>query len=150
MSHENPFLNINQKLELIDQKLNHLVKSSQNVKIAEEREFLNSREAADYLCITLTTLNKYVSAGKIPHYKPSGQKFRTFKLKELKEWIENGRKGTIEELFNSPANFSFKMATTHNRVLKKSASNEYLLYLKVTSGRRRPELWLDVNIPDRF
>jgi excisionase family DNA binding protein len=150
MSYENPFLTINQKLDLIDQKLNHLSKSSEIKKTSEEKKYLNSTEAADYLCISIRTLNRYASEGKIPYHKPSGYKFRLFKLAELQEWVEKGRKGTLQELFNSPADISFKMSTTHNRVLKKPASKEYLLYIQVTSGRRRPELWSYDNIPDRF
>jgi excisionase family DNA binding protein len=150
MSIDNPFLSINQKLDLIDQKLNHLVKSSKHVKTAEKKEFLSSPQAADYLCITLTTLNKYASEGKIPYHKPSGYKFRLFKLSELKEWVEKGRKGTIQEVFNSPKNYSIQQPTRKKIGDKIQESHEYMIYRKITKGLSQPQLWPYKNIPERF
>lgn len=63
----------------------------------EEKEFLTAKETAQYLGMALSYLYKLTSRHKIPYYQPTGKRI-LFKCAELKEWVNNGRVATDEEL----------------------------------------------------
>lgn len=65
-------------------------------------EFLDSKGAAAFLGISLNTLYKLSSSGKLPTYSPTGGKIY-FIRSELEEWVLSGRKATIKNI-NSQAN----------------------------------------------
>jgi excisionase family DNA binding protein len=125
------------------EKLRDLPPASSN-----EKEFLSSKEAADFLCITITTLNKYSSAGKLPFYKPDGEKYRVYMKSELKKWIETGRRGTILEVYQGIANFKYQKTSKEWQNEKLPASKEYFMFLAVTNGKKQLEKWHD-PIPER-
>lgn len=53
-----------------------------------ERNFMNSKEAADYLRMRRSTL---YSIKEIPYYSPIGRK-RLYKKEDLDKWVESGKK----------------------------------------------------------
>jgi excisionase family DNA binding protein len=62
----------------------------------EERKYLTTKEAAEYLRIKLSYCYKLVCLGKIPNYKPAGRVY--FLLEELDEYIRRGRRAADYEL----------------------------------------------------
>lgn len=64
---------------------------------------MNIQEAAEFLKLKVTTLYDKTSRRLIPHSKIGNKLY--FKLGELKNWIENGKVKTQEEIEG--------MATTH-------------------------------------
>lgn len=54
-------------------------------------KFLNSKQAAQLLSISMSALYKMTSKGLIPHYSPTGR-LLYFKEDELVEWILNSKK----------------------------------------------------------
>jgi len=61
------------------------------------KEFITSKEAADYLGVTLPYLYKMVHLKKIPYYKPRG-KMIYFSVAELDQQIGSSRVATDEEI----------------------------------------------------
>ena len=59
--------------------------------------FLSSHEAAAYLKISLSTLYKFCSAGKIPYYKPGG-KLLLFLKEDLDRFAMQNRIPSNDEL----------------------------------------------------
>ncbi len=53
------------------------------------RRPLSTREAADYLNISVTMLYRHVKDGRIRAFKPSGKKLY-FRIEDLDSWIEGG------------------------------------------------------------
>lgn len=51
-----------------------------------ETEFLTLKEAANFLRITVTTLNRVMREGQLPSYKIGGR--RLFDKAELIEWVK--------------------------------------------------------------
>lgn len=54
-----------------------------------ETEFLTLKEAAEFLKITVATLNRWMREEKIPSYKVSGR--RLFDKVELVDWVKQHR-----------------------------------------------------------
>lgn len=52
-----------------------------------ERKFIDLKELAEMIHISIPTLNKWVADGKIPSYKVG--KRRLFRKEEILEWMEN-------------------------------------------------------------
>ena len=52
-----------------------------------ERKFIDLKELAEMIHISIPTLNKWVADGKIPSYKVG--KRRLFKKEEILEWMES-------------------------------------------------------------
>lgn len=69
------------KSEQLDRRLQKMEDKLYNVKT-----MLTSREAAEFLGITLSMLYKLTSRMEIPHYKPHG-KMVYFDKEELEEWM---------------------------------------------------------------
>ena len=57
---------------------------------------MNTDEMCEYLGISESTLYKYTSKGKIPHFKPMGKVY--FSRKEIDEWIKSSRVKEIEDV----------------------------------------------------
>ncbi len=66
-----------------------VLKASENIKasnqVVENKERLNTIEAANFLGFSKPHLYRLTSQGRIPHYKKG--KFLTFKKSELEEWL---------------------------------------------------------------
>lgn len=80
---------------LLLSEVNTLKLMLENLSIPQ-KEFLNVEEAANYLCISKSTLYKLTSSKKIVYYKPNN-KISLFKIEDLKNFIEKGRVHTLEE-----------------------------------------------------
>ena len=59
-------------------------------------EYLSTREAAEFLGLSVGYLYKLTMQKKVPYYKPFGNKCY-FKRKELEQLIETNRVTTAEE-----------------------------------------------------
>ena len=59
------------------------------IKLNESR-LLNKREIADYLGVTIWTIDSWVSCRRIPHLKVGGRLVR-FDLSEVLEWLKTQR-----------------------------------------------------------
>ena len=60
-------------------------------------EYLNVKEAACFVGLTLNYFYKLTAKHEVPYYLPTGRKM-LFKRSELQEWIERSRVATNEEL----------------------------------------------------
>nr|WP_321409083.1 helix-turn-helix domain-containing protein [uncultured Carboxylicivirga sp.] len=60
-------------------------------------DYINTKELAEMLGISIKTVYARVYNRQIPFYKPGG-KTLMFKLSEIQEWIKAGRHSTIEEI----------------------------------------------------
>ena len=70
-----------QKIEAFNELKNELIEQLKN----STKEVLTSKEAAEYLGISISQIYRLTSRGIIPHYKPTG-KICYFKRDELDEW----------------------------------------------------------------
>ena len=61
------------------------------------KEVLTSKEAAQYIRISLSYLYKLTMRQKVPHYKPMG-KMCYFNSLELEKWLQSNRVATEAEL----------------------------------------------------
>lgn len=72
------------------------------------KEVLTTKEAANYLGISLSYLYKLTSRGEIPHSKPMG-KVCFFSRPELEEWAKNtNRVASAEEIASRASNYLTK------------------------------------------
>lgn len=62
----------------------------------QQKEYLSREEAAAYLGISKSTLNKHTANNEIAYYKPSG-KVSLFKIQDLRDFVEKGRINTAED-----------------------------------------------------
>ncbi|MBQ9666177.1 MAG: excisionase family DNA-binding protein [Bacteroidaceae bacterium] len=76
---KNLLLEIMKKLE----KYEILLESKQR----NEKELLNSEEAAKYLGISRSTIWKMTSANNIPFYRPGNGRLMMFEREELDRWV---------------------------------------------------------------
>lgn len=63
----------------------------------DNSDFLNVREAAQYLGFTVNYVYKLTSAHQIPFFRPSGRKV-IFRRSELDKWVDDSRVPTSDEL----------------------------------------------------
>lgn len=70
----------------------------QNTKkpVSENAEFIQIREAADWLGVPFSSLRQYVSRGLLPSYKLG--RHRLFRKRELIEAIRQSTKATLDEV----------------------------------------------------
>lgn len=62
----------------------------------KEKEFLNVREAAAFLCISIHSIYEMTSQKRIPHYKPGGKRVM-FKRSELEEWVKSFQVKVVDQ-----------------------------------------------------
>jgi excisionase family DNA binding protein len=56
----------------------------------QQKEYLSREEAASYLGISVSTLNKLTANKEIVYYKPGG-KVSLFKVQDLRDFVEKGK-----------------------------------------------------------
>jgi len=61
------------------------------------KTILSSKEAAQYLDISLEQLYKLNAAGKLPTHSPTGGKIYFF-VSDLEEWVRSGRRATVKDI----------------------------------------------------
>ncbi|MEQ9229047.1 MAG: helix-turn-helix domain-containing protein [Cyclobacteriaceae bacterium] len=93
---ENPFNEISERLERIENIL--VDQKSMRVELQENEEdkLLNVKEAAQFLGESVATLYGRTCRNQIPFYK-RGKKLY-FKKPELLSWVEKGRHKTVDEI----------------------------------------------------
>lgn len=85
-------LTIEQRLERIETLL------------LNQKTVLNIDEATIYLSVSKSHLYKMTSAGRIPHYKPTGKRIY-FKRNELENWMLRNRVKSYDEIETEAANY---------------------------------------------
>lgn len=83
------------RLDLLNRQMADLLQMQR--KMALGSEYITARELSELLGEKLSTIYARVHSRKIPFYKPGG-KVLLFKLDEIQEWIQSGRRSTIDEL----------------------------------------------------
>ena len=91
----NPFDEINDRLEKIEVLLSQLIRSNAEQEPKEEN-ILNVQGAADFLHESKATIYSRTSRREIPFYKRGKRIY--FKRVELIEWLERGRKQTVFDI----------------------------------------------------
>ena len=86
-------------MNLIDlaKKIDSLLALIKRLSPVTDKAILNADEAADYLCISKSTLYKHTSSGKLPFFKLNG-KLLLFSRQDLDRWIEKNRFPSNDEL----------------------------------------------------
>ena len=85
-----------QKISLLQKQLNRI---DRRLRAYSEKP-LETKAAAKYLNIAVSTLHKLTSEQKIPHYKPN-QKQMYFKKKDLRKYAFSNKQKSVEELTKS-------------------------------------------------
>ncbi|MGE6397350.1 helix-turn-helix domain-containing protein [Chryseobacterium scophthalmum] len=67
-------------------------------------DYISSKEAAKLLKFTLPTLYTKVCKGEVPSYKQGNRLY--FSRAELNDWIERGKKETLEDIAEKACNIS--------------------------------------------
>ncbi len=70
-----------------------------------QKKVYTFQEACIYCGISASSMYKYTSANKIPHYKPEG-KLLFFKREDLDAFMLRNRQSTIEELEEKASSYS--------------------------------------------
>ena len=70
-----------------------------NPTLAEksQEDFVTLQEAAQILGLSKGTIYQYTHYKTIPYYKPNGRKIY-FKIKDLIDFMERGRRSSIDEI----------------------------------------------------
>lgn len=92
---ENPFDIIDRRLSTVEELLLD-IKHRPNAIPQPVEEVLTIQQAAALLDLTTQTVYGFVSARKLPFYKPTGAKLY-FLRSELIDWLKSHRNSTIEE-----------------------------------------------------
>ena len=64
---------------------------------AVPKQWLNVKEAAEFLGVQVSTLYSYISSRRIPFYKVPRSQLVKFKVSDLNSWLESGKVETAEE-----------------------------------------------------
>ncbi len=80
---------VNQKLTEIQQQLQD--------RVFDQKEILNLKEAASFLCIAKSTLYKLTCKKQVKFYKPSG-KIILFRRDDLISWVERNTSRETNQL----------------------------------------------------
>ncbi|RYZ91399.1 MAG: DNA-binding protein [Proteobacteria bacterium] len=81
----------------IEARLDQVLQELHQLKHYQQKDLLDSEEAATFLGISLSTLYKHTSKGNLPFYKPSG-KLIMFKRDDLRHWLQARRVPSNAEL----------------------------------------------------
>lgn len=63
----------------------------------QKKEFMNVREAAEFVGLSVHGIYSLTSQKRIPHYKPGGGRRVMFKRSELEQWIENFQVKVVDQ-----------------------------------------------------
>lgn len=77
--------------------IDEIIKRLDNIekKLDFSKKMLTVDDVANYTGISKSNIYKLTSAGKIPHYKPTGKRLY-FDLEEINEWLKSNRVGGDE------------------------------------------------------
>ena len=65
--------------------------------MATETGYFCAEDVAEYLGIKVNTVRKWVSQGKIPHYKMPGSKSVRFRKEEIDDWMHQGFRSATKD-----------------------------------------------------
>ena len=75
-----------------------------------QKTYISLKELAEYTGISLSTIYKYSSSGRIPVYKPFGKQVFV-KVEEISQIFEDSRSSSNAELESKASAISFANAT---------------------------------------
>jgi excisionase family DNA binding protein len=101
----NPFTLIDARLSNIEAILSDIADNNRKQERKEQPRLLSIDEAAQFLNLAKPTLYRLTSQRLIPFSKPAGSKRLYFRLIDLEEWTQTGRKRTISEIAEQSASF---------------------------------------------
>lgn len=84
-----------------------LAKKLLSVFKTSEKPMLTTKEAAQYMGVSMSYLYKLTMLNQIPHYKPTG-KLCFFNRLEIDEWLQRNRVSTDAELNQKAQAFCMK------------------------------------------
>lgn len=94
----NPFAPIFEKLENIEKSLRGLQSMLELRNSSNNDELMNVKQVAEFIEESVASIYTRTSSRTIPFYKKG--KRLLFKKAEILNWIESGKKKTIEEIQN--------------------------------------------------
>jgi len=80
----------------IKAKLEAIAESIESIRVGN-KQYLSSDEAAEYLCVSKSTLYKHTHKNNITHFKPNG-KLIIFTKEDLDIWINRVRIPSNDQL----------------------------------------------------
>lgn len=83
------------KIDLLNNQMAELIAIER--KVSSGYDYINAIELAELLGESIKTIYGRVHHKQIPYYKPGG-KLLLFKMQEIKQWIEDGRHSTLNEI----------------------------------------------------
>ncbi|MDR6460448.1 excisionase family DNA binding protein [Chryseobacterium vietnamense] len=83
-----------EKIEVRLERIESLIQTARSKDLNDD--YLSAKQAADMLNFTLATLYTKVCKGEIPSYKKGNRLY--FSFVELIEWIEKGKKCTVDQI----------------------------------------------------
>ncbi|MDR6464606.1 helix-turn-helix domain-containing protein [Chryseobacterium sediminis] len=83
-----------EKIEVRLERIESLIQTARSKDLTDD--YLSAKRAADMLNFTLATLYTKVCKGEIPSYKKGNRLY--FSLVEIKDWIERGKKTSIDQI----------------------------------------------------
>ncbi len=86
-----------ERLVQIEEKVSAIYALLQKAEPGQSDAMLNTEEASTYLGISISTLYKHTSAGKIPYYKPKC-KLILFQKNDLYKWVGAKRISSNKEI----------------------------------------------------
>lgn len=92
----NPFAPIFERLERIEKSLSGIHSALESKSGTPDDEFLNVQQVAGLIEESVASIYTRTSSRTIPFYKKG--KRLLFKRSEILQWIESGKKKTIEEI----------------------------------------------------
>ena len=104
---ENPFEIIEQRLNNIENQLSELLKMAKAPILKEvTEEIMTVEQLSDYLTIARQTIYEKCSKKEIPYFKAGKRLY--FKKNVINDWINSGRRYTIDELMQQAAEWARK------------------------------------------
>ena len=95
---ENPFELIIERLNAIERLLYQLKERQTNMNgpVKDENEWMNVKQIAEYLSLTVPTIYSKISRRELPYYKRGRRAY--FKKKDIDDWILQARRKTVAEI----------------------------------------------------
>lgn len=69
----------------------------------EIRKLLRTPQAADYVGLAVSTLEKFRLTGNGPPYQKAGSKIVVYRLEDLDEWLSANRRASTSQTGSTPA-----------------------------------------------
>lgn len=103
---ENPFQTLHQKLNQIEELVLELKSNHSEKPTVPTNDLLSIDQASEMLNLAKATIYSLSSTAKIPVIKKGKRLY--FSRKELIDWLNTGRKKTVDEIQSEAQNYSLR------------------------------------------